>query len=595
MRRRMIAVGAAALATVVLVTVALVTMARGEGGSNRAAAPGPAESTATVTAAARAGLGGKPLPAVPSKCQAQGGAAAVARPKHVRTVATSQTGWFSSPSLVDLDRDGKLEIMAPNYSTFVYSATGTRLATGTASKGRVYAPAVVTDLDGDSVIDIVTGGGEGTVAAYEFRGRKLRVKPGWPVSTCSGGQCPETRGLAAADLDHDGRMEIVATTTNTSTTGSQVFVFGANGKVYHPKGAAATSWPRYNTGSDAAFNGAGNHGYGTYGENVGIANLDDDPDLEIVVTYDNHQINVFNPDGTSVLASRWFTNRQNQYQGKRLGWGQMIRWLDPAVEEAHYHKHTGAWPDIKSTMWLQWTASPPSMGDLDGDGHAEVIGLPNAEMKEPYETQGYAVMAFDGAQNGGARSARRHAGFETPVLTAKPAVRGDGDWYPPSGIPAPTLVDLTGDGRPEIVSATPDGRVYAVSPDGKLLWKYNYARGAAKTFGSEVIAADLNRDGTPELVFGTYGPSVGAGRLVVMSATGQQLSYTRLPRQSANGNGVGIAAAPSIGDLDGDGTLEIVTSSIDHGLDVFTVPGSGTGCLPWPTGRGSTRRAGTAG
>jgi hypothetical protein len=35
-------------------------------------------------------------------------------------------------------------------------------------------------------------------------------------------------------------------------------------------------------------------------------------------------------------------------------------------------------------MWLQWTASPPSVADLDRDGRTEVIGLPNAELKEPY-------------------------------------------------------------------------------------------------------------------------------------------------------------------------------------------------------------------
>ena len=101
--------------------------------------------------------------------------------------------------------------------------------------------------------------------------------------------------------------EVVVTTTNTSPTGSQVFVFGANGRLWHPKGAPATSWPRYNrlsgAGNDAKFNGAGNHGYGAYGENVAIGNVDDDPQLEIVVTFDNHQINVFNDDGTSVLAA----------------------------------------------------------------------------------------------------------------------------------------------------------------------------------------------------------------------------------------------------------------------------------------------------
>lgn len=529
-------------------------------------------------------------------CAAVGDTGAVSAPRHVRTIATGETGWFSSPGLVDLDGDRRPEIVAPFYSTFVYSASGRLLGKGTASKGRVYAPGVVADLDRDGRKEIVVGGNEGTVAAYELRGGSLRVKRGWPASTCSGGECPETRGLAAADLDGDGRIEVIATTTNTAAKGSQVFVLNARGRLYRPRGAPASAWPRYNTfggkGNDATFNGAGNHGYGAYGENVGTGNLDDDPQLEIVVTFDNHQINVFNHDGTSVLASPWFRNRESAYRGRRLGWGQFTRWLDPKVEESHYHRQVGDWPDVRTTMWLQWTASPPSVADLDDDGANEVIAIPNAERKEPYETQGYAFVAYDGAQRGGARSARRHKGFERPFLSAKPAVRPDGDWYPPSGIPAPTIVDLTGDRRPEIVAATPDGTVYAVSPGGRRLWRFDYTHGVPKTFASEVVAADLNRDGRPELVFGTYSLEPNAGRLVVLSGSGKLLHDVRLPGQGRDGNGIGIAAAPSIADLDGDGRLEIVVSTFDHGIDVFRVPGSGTGCLPWPTGRGNLLRNG---
>ena len=515
----------------------------------------------------------------------------VVPPRFVRNIETGQTGWFSSPGLVDLNRDGRLEIVAPFYSTFVFNAQGKLLGTGTATKGRVYAPGVVADLDGDGVPEIVVGGNEGTVAAYNLAGGRLQVKAGWPASTCSGGQCPEARGMAAADLDGNGTIEVVVTTTNTSTSGSQVYVFNASGEVYRPSGAASTAWPRYNA-TDRLFNGVGNHGYGAYGENVGIGNLDDDPQLEIVVTFDNHQINVFNHDGSSVLASRWYTNRESGHEGARLGWGQFIRWLNPRVEARHYHRHAGPWPDVRRTPWLQWTASPPSVADLDRDGRDEVIGLPNVERGIPYKTVAYAFMVLDGAQRGGARSARRHRGFATPPLSRRPAFRPDGDWYPPSGIPAPTVVDLVRDRRPEIVAAVPDGFVYAVGPTGRRLWRYDYARGRARTFASEVVAADLNRDGRPELVFGTYGPHRGAGRLVVLSAGGRRIYDRRLRRQGTDGNGIGVPAAPSIADLNGDGRLEIVVSTFDHGIDVFRVPGSGTNKLPWPTGRGSLLRSG---
>ena len=547
-------------------------------------APGGSSSVGEMTSLERA------------RCPAAKGTSPVARPRFVRTIKTGETGWFSSPGLVDLNGDGRLEIVAPFYSTLVYDAKGRLLGKGTATEGRVYAPGVVADLDADKLTEIVVGGNEGTVAAYELRGGQLRVKRGWPASTCSGGQCPEARGMAAADLDLDGRIETVVTTTNTSRTGSQVFVFDAAGSIYRPQGAPASAWPRYNTlpgpGNDDDFNGAGNHGYGAYGENVGIGNLDDDPQLEIVVTFDNHQINVFNHDGTSVLASPWYRNRETRYSGRRLGWGQFIRWLSTRVEDNHYHRQVGPWPDVRKTMWLQWTASPPSVADIDRDGRNEVIGLPNAEMKEPYETQAYAFMVLDGAQRGGARSARRHKGFVKLPLSRKPAVRRNGDWYPPSGIPAPTVVDIAGDRRPEIVASVPDGSVYAVGPGGKRLWRYDYAKGARKKFASEVVVADLNRDGKPELVFGTYSLAPRAGRLVVLSARGKLLFSVRLPGQGRNGNGIGVPAAPSIGDLDGDGRLEVVLTTFDHGLDVFRVPRSGTNCLLWPTGRGNLLRNG---
>jgi len=530
-------------------------------------------------------------------CAAGGGTGAVLAPELVRNVPAGETAWYSSPAVVDLDGDGQNEIVAPLYSTFVFDVEGRELAVGTATEGRVYAPGVVADLDGDGVMEIVVGGNAGTVTAYEYRAGALSVKPGWEsASTCSAGQCPEARGMAAADLDHDGRIEVVVTTTQTEPDGAQVFVFAADGALYQPAGTSFAAWPRYNTasgpGGDADFNGQGNHGYGCYGLNVGIGNLDDDADLEILVTYDNHHINAFKKDGTSILASDWYRNRASEYAGQRLGWGQFIRWYDPGVEDNHYHYQTGDWPDVGTTMWLQWTASPPNVVDLDGDGQNEVVGIPNAEMKEPYETQGYAFVVLSGAHGDGSLSARRFPGFETPPLSDKPAVRPDGDWYPPSGVPAPTTVSILGDPRPEIVAPINDGFIYALGPDGTVLWRYDYSMGRPKRFASEAVVADLNRDGTPEIVFGTYALEPEAGHLVVLANTGALIHDVTLPGQGENGNGIGVPAAPTVADIDGDGALEVLLTTFEHGIDVFRLPGSGENCMLWPTGRGNWLRNG---
>jgi hypothetical protein len=532
-------------------------------------------------------------------CKASGGTASVQKPTFVRNLAAGETGWFSSPAVYDLDHDGKKEIVAPLYSTFVYDAQGKQLAKGTATMGRVYAPGVVADLDGDGTTEIVVGGNQGTVAAYEYKAGALTVKAGWPASTCSAGECPEARGMAAADLEGNGSIEVVVTTTNTQTTGSQVFVFSPNGKLYQPAGLTAyTAWPRYNTatgtGNDGDFNGPGNHGYGEYGENVGIGNIDDDPKLEIITTYDNHQVNAFKNDGTSILASSYYTNPQTMYLGHRMGWGQFIRWYDFTVENNHYNGHIDPWPDVNTTMWLQWTASPPNVIDVNGDGKNDVVGIPNAEEHTPYVTQGFAFMVLEGAYGDGSRSARRLAGFENLPISDQPTPRASGDYYPPDGIPAPTTVNIVGDARPEIVVPINDGYVYAISPDGSRLWRYDYAQGAPKTFASEVTVADLNGDGVPELVFGVYSLQANGGRLLVLANTGALLYDITLPNQGMDGNGIGVPAAPTIADVDGDGTLEVVLTTFDHGIDVFTVPGSGTSCVLWPTGRGSPLRQGAA-
>jgi hypothetical protein len=78
----------------------------------------------------------------------------------------------------------------------------------------------------------------------------------------------------------------------------------------------------------------------------------------------------------------------------------------------------------------------------------------------------------------------------------------------------------------------------------------------------------------------------------VLSASGRLLHSVRLRHQGSDGNGIGVPAAPSIGDLNGDKRLEIVLSTFDHGIDVYRVPRSRANALPWPTGRGNLLRDG---
>ena len=79
----------------------------------------------------------------------------------------------------------------------------------------------------------------------------------------------------------------------------------------------------------------------------------------------------------------------------------------------------------------------------------------------------------------------------------------------------------------------------------------------------------------------------------MLSASGRRLHDIRLRDQGSDGNGIGVPAAPSIADLDGDRRLEIVLTTFDHGIDVYRVPRSRPNRLPWPTGRGNLLRNGS--
>lgn len=553
------------------------------------------------------GTGGSSSPTMPDNsstggernpvCEAGQSTGEVRRPEFVRNLA-GQTSWFASPVAADLDGDGEKELIAAYYSLYAFSPEGDLIDRADGNGSRIYAPHVVVDLEGDGTVEIVCGQGR-NVYAYEWRNRTFSVKPGWPADTTCAGSSPEVRGLAAADLDGNGTIEIIATTTQTLPTdegGAQVFVWSHDGDLYQPAGWAHAAWPRYNgrtgEGGDADRNGMGHSGYGCYGLNVGVGNIDDDPAQEIIVTYDNHHIQAFDPNGEAVDASPWFSNRSARYAGSRMTWGQFIRWCDPDVEEDHYHLHTGQWPHPEWAEWLQWTASPPHVADLDGDGRNEVIGIPNVELRLPYETQAWTVMVLEGAHGDGSRSAMRKPGWEVLPRGEFP-VQVDG-WYPPGGVPAAAIIDIQGNEEPEIVISLNDGFIYCISAGGERLWRFNFTHGKAIMYASEPAVADLNRDGSPEIVFTTFGdPDVlDSGHLIILGADGTRLHDIPLPDPGHNGNGNGAPAAPAIADLDGDGQLEIMVQTFEHGMDIFTVPDSGCDCLLWTTARGGPLRTG---
>jgi hypothetical protein len=249
-------------------------------------------------------------------------------------------------------------------------------------------------------------------------------------------------------------------------------------------------------------------------------------------------------------------------------------------------------------------AATASIGDLDGDGHAEfAVSAPDMNTAESGGVvrlyHGQSLTPFDeltGSVGSGfgarilAVSDRTRDGFPELLISApratsasvnRPgevalvdAVEGDvllvlaGDLDNGSyGLATAEASDLSGDGVPDYVigapqySASAAGRIQARSgADGTLLWSRDGAGG--DVYGSAAcVLGDLDGDGVDDLAVGApqnWKTNIGDGYVDILSgADGGWLGRVEAP-PGAVAFGASLLA---LGDLGQDGTLELVAGS----------------------------------
>lgn len=112
----------------------------------------------------------------------------------------------SSPVLVDLDGDGRNEIVVGDDAGLVHALDldgQPLLGFPQQTDSLVEASAAAGDLDGDGAPDVVIGSWDGRMYAWNGRGEQL---PGWPAA--AGDQLISSAALV--DLDGDGLPDVVA-------------------------------------------------------------------------------------------------------------------------------------------------------------------------------------------------------------------------------------------------------------------------------------------------------------------------------------------------------------------------------------------------
>jgi hypothetical protein len=130
---------------------------------------------------------------------------------------------------------------------------------------------------------------------------------------------------------------------------------------------------------------------------------------------------------------------------------------------------------------------------------------------------------------------------------------------------SPTIVDINGDGSPEIIFGTEGGRVVAVRSNGSLMWSYK--TGTVPVY-SKAAVADIDGDGQLEVVVGAGAGNVNGGGIYVISSTGQlKCSFTTLNPVHPQG----MYSSPAVGRLDPTtpNKMQIAVASFDFKFRVL--------------------------
>jgi uncharacterized repeat protein (TIGR01451 family) len=480
-----------------------------------------------------------------------------------------ETGWYSSPAVVDLEGDGSLEVIAASYSLVVLDAATGALERRIDPPGdRQWPSLVVADLEGDGDLEIVTAHGGGYLNVYNHAGSLVWSRQPTPGS--------ELRSLAAFDLDANGDLEIVVAATRSQ---DQWFVYEHNGVI------RLGSWPQHSPDSDT-------NGYtaGCYNENIAAGDLDGDGRGEIFGPNDTHYLAAFQDDGVQMRASPIY--------GLQTGdvpkvWSRVGVHVDHAVDLRGY-----AICGVEHRP--NFANSAPIIFDVNHDGVNEAIVVGNVYNcgTSPY-TDLYEMPYILNAD----RTRWQGSGFDwtaipQPDLSAAP-LSEDYNQIEMS-LPNPVGADLDGDGMLEILHPSYDGRLHAYWLDKSEhgAWPYSVykATDGFYRFASEPAVADLDADGDAEVIFaswvqkGTY----QTGKLHILDSLGNLLYEINLPSAFGGDDWNGALAAPTLANLDADGDLEVVLNTAHSGVVVYDLPGTSGARLLWPTGRGSYLRSGSA-
>ncbi|GMQ77864.1 MAG: pyrrolo-quinoline quinone [Anaerolineae bacterium] len=493
---------------------------------------------------------------------------------------------------------------------------------GTNNTACSYGSPVFADIDNDQAIDIVLATNNGHIVVFRMDGTKL-----WDTDIAPYfGMAPGTNEIhsspAVEDIDNDGFAEIivgVGTLNPSVCTQGGLIVLNHLGKV-------EPGWPFFSLGSETSPAGCRD----TIVSSPSVGDLDNDGDLEIVAAGFDKRIYAWHHDGSLVKGFPPDSALRDRFPT----WNNLIgrladnTWGSPALADldrdgfldiiigtaegnfdARWGGNAGGWtcPYTLPDGWAEGycggslyafnrfgktlpgfpkyfheiISSSPAVSDVNEDGQYEIfVGTGNFyyRFSPDHPTNGFRLYGFD------------HQGNDLPGWEGGKVTGG-------SVVMSPSIGDITGDSKPEVVVLAADNKVYAWHINGQKVSGFpmtprDFIGNNSGPFDviKGLVLADYDGDGKMEIIFGQ------GWAINVVDGDGRQLTGSNYPNNSNpiyNAQGI-ILNTPAVDDIDNDGNLELVAtnnkiflwdierSSAKSDWPMFKTAANRTGVFPQP-------------
>jgi outer membrane protein assembly factor BamB len=362
---------------------------------------------------------------------------------------------FGSSAVADIDEDGFLEIVFGTYFNdehiYALNAEDGSLLWSYDTGGCNDASPVIADVDLDGHLEVVIPASSPS-KVYCFNGMNGTVE--WSRST-GASNCIDSPP-AVADVDNDEKPEVLLGTFY----GNVFCLNGEDGSIRWQKNLGSTSYIQ----SDPA-----------------VLDVNDDGQLDVVVAQFAGDCRVYTLWGNNG-STLWYSDLPSDYMYHGCSFADLDEDGKPELIIGSYDSHVYVFNAEDGSLAWQYVApyyigAPTSIGDLNNDGHLEVVFV-------SYNILG--VLSWTGS-------------LLWSVSTGGNMFRGA------------ALSDIDGEGTLDVVFGSEDGILRALKgSNGEVLWTCDLEAHYGMVFEIDhaPVIADLNNDGRLDVfVIGGYGIS----------------------------------------------------------------------------------------